>query len=105
MTGVRTGFDGLRGEVEKIKSEMIGELCAMGGAVEKAVVAVAKGLQTEVDETRGKFEDEVKERRRLHNLGTKQKQKSVAMILDREFGGEEYKCSGVDEMNISACIR
>ena len=82
MTGVRTGFDGLRGEVEKIKSEMMGELCAMGGAVDKAVVAVAKGLQTEVDETRGKFEDEVKERRRLHNLGTKQKQKSVATRLE-----------------------
>jgi len=82
MTGVRTGFDGLRGEVEKIKSEMMGELCAIGGAVDKAVVAVANGLQKEVDETRGKFEDEVKERRRLHNLGTKQKQKSVAISLE-----------------------
>jgi len=68
LSSVRSGFDDLKAEVAKMSSEIVPELAGMSALLSTSIVSVAQGLQADLDETNGKFEGEVRERKRLHNL-------------------------------------
>jgi hypothetical protein len=68
LGGVRAGFDELRTQVKEMSASILPDLSAMAGKLEASILSVAEGIQAELDETNGKFEGEVKERKRLHNL-------------------------------------
>eukprot|EP00802_Teleaulax_amphioxeia_P002527 Tamp_02529.p1 GENE.Tamp_02529~~Tamp_02529.p1 ORF type:complete len:1275 (+),score=451.89 Tamp_02529:552-3827(+) len=68
LAGVRGGFDELRAQVKDMTDSILPDLSSMAGKLETSILGVAAGIQTELDETNGKFEGEVKERKRLHNL-------------------------------------
>jgi hypothetical protein len=68
LGGVRAGFDELRTQVKEMSASILPDLSAMAGKLETSILSVAEGIQAELDETNGKFEGEVKERKRLHNL-------------------------------------
>jgi kinesin family protein C2/C3 len=68
LGGVRAGFDELRTQVKEMTASILPDLSAMAGKLETSILSVAEGIQAELDETNGKFEGEVKERKRLHNL-------------------------------------
>jgi len=68
LAGVRGGFDELRAQVKDMTDSILPDLSSMAGKLETSILGVAASIQTELDETNGKFEGEVKERKRLHNL-------------------------------------
>ena len=64
LEGVRGGFDDLRSEVVTMTSDILPELKGMAGKLEASILRVAQGVQAELDDTMGKFQGEVKERKR-----------------------------------------
>ena len=68
LGGVRAGFDELRTQVKEMSASILPDLSTMAGKLETSILSVAEGIQAELDETNGKFEGEVRERKRLHNM-------------------------------------
>jgi hypothetical protein len=102
LTGVRTGFDDLKAEVAKMTSEVMPELAGMAATLTTSIVTVANGIQAELDETNSKFEGEVCERKRLHNLVQELKGNIRVFARIRPISqGESWTCHGMSPIGLS----
>ena len=110
LEGVRGGFDDLRSEVVTMTSDILPELKGMAGKLEASILRVAQGVQAELDDTMGKFQGEVKERKRLHNLVQELKGNIRVFARVRPISGREKEsgrksvvlCPSETEMSLCA---